>query len=430
MKDDPSKEPTPRTEQNEEGVPFSVGGKRLTRRDFMLLSGMSAASLLLAGCGGGGGNTSTSKAVLQPNAIVLPTDGSVTVSNPSPNQITLSGNVPPITTSNVIVDPTPPGHIYKVTGVSNLTKGGVSLQTTQGTLEDVFQEANLQITKQLSASDISNLSSAQKRLLMTGNTRDGRDIGFKISFPSMDLGNGVSLTISGTFDAGLDMNVSIGLSGFPPLPSIQSAHVILNMGVSLTASIEATLLNISIDEKVQLNNPAWILDSILLCEFPPIWITPTLTLYSLAKAEFKEKISMSGTISLNGQAGLQYTKNSGWKPVLSGSVTDTSTPPELIADLDFDLTTLRAELAFELESAAGPYINEDLPQYELKVSQSSSPTGVEVKLTDKFDVDVGCKVDALGYTLADVSLPGLTLHEDTIYDHVFASQGQANVGIQ
>jgi hypothetical protein len=55
MKDDPSKEPTPRTEQNGDGVPFSVVGKRLTRRDFMLLSGMSAASLLLAGCGGGGG---------------------------------------------------------------------------------------------------------------------------------------------------------------------------------------------------------------------------------------------------------------------------------------------------------------------------------------------------------------------------------------
>ena len=47
MKDDPSKEPNPGIVEEGNRAVFSVGGKRLSRRDFMMMSGMSAASLTI-----------------------------------------------------------------------------------------------------------------------------------------------------------------------------------------------------------------------------------------------------------------------------------------------------------------------------------------------------------------------------------------------
>lgn len=94
------------------------------------------------------------------------------------------------------------------------------------------------------------------------------------------------------------------------------------------------------------------------------------------------------------------------------------------------MTPLRTEMDFDLMSVPGPYVHTDLPGRELVVSAVPSPTGVEVKLTDSIQADAGCDTSALGASLTNVTLAGLQLVTDTVFDKTYPSQGQATVGIQ
>ena len=409
---------------------FSAVAKPLTRREFVLLSGVSAASLLLAGCGGGGGgNGSASRIVLQPNVVILPADGSVTVSNVTSTGMTLSGKIPTIAANTVIVNPAPPGMIRKVTAVTSSSSSQIVLQTAQGTLEEVFQQADLQVSKQFGTSDIAKFVPANGTLSDPNIPKGTPPTGFALSFPAVTLASGVTLSCSGTLNAQLDMSVSIGTSGTPPVSAIQSASFAITLNANLTVTLTAQN-GATISSNVQLNNPAWGLAPVSLLTSPAIWITPTITLFTLASGTLKEAMTMTGAIGLSAKGGARYAAGSGWQPITNASLTDTTQPQQLFADIDFTMTPLRAEMDFDLMSVPGPYVHADLPGRELVVSAVPSPTGVEVKLTDSIHADAGCDTSALGASLTNVTLAGLQLVTDTVFDKTYPSQGQATVGIQ
>src|ERR1041385_472526 len=72
----------------------------LTRRELLVLAGVSVSALALPGCGSGNSSTgsraffSSKNVVVKPNVVVLPDDKSVTLSNITDTSVTLSGKVP------------------------------------------------------------------------------------------------------------------------------------------------------------------------------------------------------------------------------------------------------------------------------------------------------------------------------------------------
>jgi len=65
--------------------------------------GLAVLGLLPAGCGGHGGGGTPAPTVLAPNVTVLPSDGSVVISDVTDSSVTLTGNVPPLAAGEIIM---------------------------------------------------------------------------------------------------------------------------------------------------------------------------------------------------------------------------------------------------------------------------------------------------------------------------------------
>jgi hypothetical protein len=362
---------------------------------------------------------------LQPNTIVLPSDGSVTVSNVTATGLTLTGKVPSISPGSVLVDPAPPGLIRKVTAVSQGADGSAVLQTVQGTLEDVFQQVQMRLNKQLGPGDLTRAS----RLQLPNLRSVTRDVNLPLSF-SGELAPGVTLAISGNLALGIDVGIDIGFSGFIPQPVITQAHAIATMDFTVqpTLTVQA---GASFDVKKPYSAQPLEFEPLLLCLDPPIWVTPSLQFYAGASGQVLVGVDMTGSFGADVRTGLQYSADAGWQAVKSASPTgQVQVGTDHFTQLQLAATPFRAELSFKIESVAGPYIFADLPEFDLAVARKSSPPGTDVSADGVFDADLGFKVEVLGKELADYDLPNLELVRHSFYDKFYADDGQVTVGIQ
>ncbi len=150
----------------------------LSRRDFMVLSGAAAASTLLPGCGGGGGvqeDFFTSRnVVVKPNVVVLPSDGTVTLSSVTDTSVTLTGTVPTLLPGAVVVSGEGAGFMRRVTSVTPIGTG-VVLATEGATLTDVFESAQVSFRRTLSALDPGTTQILLEGVEVTPQGR-GRDV--------------------------------------------------------------------------------------------------------------------------------------------------------------------------------------------------------------------------------------------------------------
>ena len=116
--------------------------------------GLFCLSLLTLSCGGGNNSQSPSSTavIVQPNVRVLPSDGSVTISNVTPTSVTLSGKVPALSPGIVLVSGQGEGMLRKVVSVASSGNSQV-VQTVTATLPEVFKQADIKITKTFGPDD-------------------------------------------------------------------------------------------------------------------------------------------------------------------------------------------------------------------------------------------------------------------------------------
>lgn len=84
----------------------------------------------------------TSQGELQPGVVAIPDDGSVIISNLTPTSVTLWGKVPDLKPGAVIAGGPAPGIMRRVVSVTP-SGNGVTLQTTDVALTDVFKTAHM-----------------------------------------------------------------------------------------------------------------------------------------------------------------------------------------------------------------------------------------------------------------------------------------------
>jgi hypothetical protein len=130
----------------------------VSRRDFLLLCSAAAATPILVGCGGGGGSAEQSdffnsrNVVLKPNVVVLPADGTVTLSSVTDTSMTLTGALPQFRAGDVIVSGEGPGFMRRVTAAT-LVGSSIVLVTEGASLTDVFESATVSFRRTLNATD-------------------------------------------------------------------------------------------------------------------------------------------------------------------------------------------------------------------------------------------------------------------------------------
>src|SRR5687767_2467957 len=120
-----------------DGYPGTSSPKLVVnRREMLALSGAGILSLLIPGCGGGGSgepDPNSSRVVLKPNVVVLPSDGSVALSGVTDSSVTLSGAAPVLLPGAILVSSSGAGMLRRVLSAAS-NAGMQVLQTEDASL--------------------------------------------------------------------------------------------------------------------------------------------------------------------------------------------------------------------------------------------------------------------------------------------------------
>jgi hypothetical protein len=414
---------------------------QLDRREFLrFFSGGSLGLTLvlclciLTGCGGGGVGkliTSPSKAtgtVVQPNVQVLPSDGSVTVAAQDANSVTLMGNVPALTAGQVIVSGVGEGLLRKVVSASS-AGGSAVVQTQQATLEDVFQEADIQFHKDFVASDFK--AQALRPGITIRNYAQPHDSGpsntVELDFSNLTIGNddeGNSIKLGGSASLTTSLDFDCQIHSFQ-LQSLKVAPTIAS-AMKLSANIKGkvTLLEKTIQIVVLRGEPIDVQAGIVPVVFVPIL---TINLEVKGSLETGVEVSMGSTASV--QAGFQY--QAGQLPTPIASVMkqfDASPQFNLYTSGTLEISPVDPDISLNLYGVAGPYVKVQLPALSFTAKRDSNPAQLELTGDADFKASAGAKFSIFGTHAADFEIGALD-EKFEFFNQTIPFNGTVNVPV-
>jgi hypothetical protein len=336
--------------------------RTLTRRDFMILSGATTAATLLPGCGSGNG-APQNKGVLRSGVVVLPNDGSLTISNITDTGLTLSGTVPALQAGSVIVSGTGNGLLRKVTSLTQ-NGGSTVLITQQAFMEELFLSAEFGLKKSLGPADFASIVTAPGVTLDT-RAPSQRSLTLPFSFSNVkftqNLGNGtsVSLAYSGVTAIVLDLDFQFV---YDPA-GLQRLRMVAIVGgssdVTLTASGKVDISPITSQEfpyAVATGNPILILVPIGGVPVPVV-IVPVLTLSAQFTTSIKAGLEVKATFNASARAGFDFKRGVGTDSILAFTPTGSLLPTaNFFASLTAEMAIAKAKLSADIYALAGPFV--------------------------------------------------------------------------
>ena len=370
----------------------------------------------------------TNGTVVQPNVTVLPSDGSVTVAAQDANSVTLTGSVPALTVGQVIVSGTGEGLLRKVVSASP-AGGNAVVQTQQATLEDVFQEADIQFHKDFVASDftahdlhsgITIRNHAQPRDSGSGNTVDldfsNLTIGNDDAGNAIQLGGSASLTTSLDFDCQIH---SFRLQSLKVVPKITS-----EMKLTATIKSKATLLDKTIQLVVLRGEPIDIQAGVV-----PVIFVPILTINLEIKGSLETGVTVSMGSTTTVQAGFQY--QAGQAPTPIANVTnqfDASPQFNLYNSGTLEISAIDPDISLNLYGVAGPYANIQIPDLKFQATLGADPAQLALTGDADFIASAGAKFSIFGTHAADFEVGALDKNFE-FFNQTIPINGTVNVGV-
>jgi len=187
----------------------------------VLLSG------LLTSCSGDSGLKPLAP-IVKDNVLVLPDDGTVQIVSVTDTSLTMTGDVPALQAGDVIVSGEGQGLLRKVVASRSTTRGDVEIDTLQGMLEDVFQQADISLQKDLVAGDFSVIESTYPGVTIEPSpaaSSTARDIfdELLVKFINIPITDQVTLTAEAKVRFGMSCDIQIdqtGLRQFRFVPTI------------------------------------------------------------------------------------------------------------------------------------------------------------------------------------------------------------------
>lgn len=295
---------------------------------------------ILAGCGGGGngsggGNSGFAPpvtqggATLRANVAVLPSDGSVKITNATAagGPVTLTGNVPDIKAGSVIVSNAtlPDGSYGLIRKVKSVSKSGgtTTLQTERGDLGDIFSEAHVKNAVAPSNAELAKVKPALPGVTFTvGGGAASKAVGGRAPHGTTDLGalnvamknvliqaDDANGTVIGKINGNLNINLKfiseLDIDHFLLYPTgIKHFLVAPALTVHADAALSSTAKG-HFSKRIAISQPAEFSFGL----FGPLQLKTSLTFYVTLEGDLDgdATISVSGDATLS--AGVQCNNN-------------------------------------------------------------------------------------------------------------------------
>lgn len=347
------------------------------------------------GCGGGAGGSQLPTR-LKPNVVVL--QDSVSVSNVTDTGLTLSGSVPSgLGPGSVLVIGRAPGLLRKVTAVRSSREGSVELETVQGTLEDVFEQWDARLSKELGAGDVSFTYLAPGVTVQSTSPSSTRADLYTARLKLTDVEIEPGLVASGEVEVKTSLDHGCRIEW----GKIQYFRFIQRQTVTGEVALKA-LVKKSTSKRFQLAHAEG--SPILISAWPPIWLTPAVDVNLRIEGSIEAGVKVSSSVSITTRVGAVYDKGH-WNTVNECSSPQFSSPlnnfgPYL--EMSVKASVPEVQLGAKIMSVAGPYVAIDLPfiQLTLKLEQLLDPIPhAKVDLVGGVGARVGVYVQVLGTTL-------------------------------
>jgi hypothetical protein len=287
---------------------------------------------------------------------------------------------------DVIVGSTGEGFLRKVTAV-NVTDQEIAVETADATLEDAIERGTLIISEQTAASveaqSAHDLTAADVTCIVDE---------LKCSFPiDVDLGDGVKISGSASFDADADIDVSFDWWHVGEVRSVFT----LTGDTTLTATVGADFSG-----QAKTTVPLLKTTKVFFIGVVPTIVSLDLSLEvgvtGSAKAGLESTVSMDNTFTVGGH----YVRDQGWSVI--NDYTRTFTYPEPSYSLEADAKAyVKPVLNMKVDAVAGPYF--DVEGFlKARVAPLETPWWT---LKAGIGSEAGFRAGAFGISVVDFTLP-------------------------
>jgi hypothetical protein len=374
------------------------------------MSAAGLAALVLPGCGGGGGGGNSgpiNRGVLRPEAVVLPTDGSVIVSDLTDTSLTLAGLVPAIVVGSVVASGIGAGFLRRVTDVQ-VVGGETLLQTENAVLTDLFESASFQETRSLTPDDFASIETHIPGVTFTDGRGRAEGNDFLFTFDGaqpIEFSDGSPVTmnveLSGSVGIDLDLDFAFeidseGLKEFRCLPIFRAVPT-----VSLKIAQKFTLETPDLIYATAIGNPV-----LFFVGAVPVVVVPIMTLAASLEGSFEVGIEFSCQWTATAKAGPRFSRGAGWSLIHEWTPNgNTTINGNLYASLSAQLNMCKAKLSADVYGLAGPFIKANMFSPKVELRADVNPAQVGWKLLAAQDMSAGLEAnnailpDGLGVSL-------------------------------
>lgn len=395
--------------------------------------------LVVYGCGGGGDGalnlpaTNRSDYTLQPDARLIPNDGSVVLVSQTDSTLVLRGGVPTLAVGQVVVSLLGVGALRRITALSRAGDTW-TLTTTPARLTDAFSllqfEQNRPWGREVfgdlatsekgvgfrwvetipgAENEQSELNGATQSTLAIDFGQSGRDVDGESGF---SLGGGITLT--GTAFLRITPMLIIDISGATLNAFAVGIFPRAGGSVTITAAGSASYNG----ERVLVSR------TFPPIEAGPVVFVPSLEIKVVAAASADAEVSVTGSVSAGGAATATWRPGQGWRTHARVSSSKSGGIQTAKGAMAAELKII-AEVKFMVYGLVGPYaslsprINADAT-----VNLAEDSCGVDARVRGALDGEVGIRVSGLLRDLAslvDVDLSDIS-YPFTIAEAVLAER--------
>ncbi len=386
------------------------------------------AVVALSGCGGGGGGGSSSPgntAQISDKVRVIPTDGTVSIQQPSNSQLVLTGAVPSIKEGDVLLANVGNGILRKAKSVLRSREGEVTVETEPGTLEDVFTNAEIAVVRTLGVEDVDDRSRDATGTSIEPSSRIGGAI--HIAVPERVIGSvgGIDVKLDGGVDLSMDLDFQLSVSAL----RIQRCRAVLTNSGTATLRVRGGFNGINIKHHLRHISfkPITIVVGSVLGVPVPLVIKPDVDIYVVVRGDMVAEFVATATASATVQGGAEYN-GTDWSLVKSFSKGfDLSIERNFSAGSTVTFCPLYAEATVRLYDVVGPTFTFE-PNFVCRYERSGNPAGLNVNVQGAFSASAAIKAEAFGKTLIDRNFPNLLSANFSVFDRFFPDQGSGGGG--
>ena len=320
--------------------------------------------------------------------------------------MTLEGSVNGVQMGDVLVSSEGEGFLKKVKSVRSREDGRVVVETEQATLLDLFEDADIKISRKLTAQDFggaSNTTMPDSVPALPSNRLDDNLLRYSppgLSYPFVNTkieGNGGSVELNGSVSVqpSIDLDLSIRYGRLTKCRFVSEVEGRINLKATATRKVQFFDKEVTYAKLPPFTFYVTVAPLITI----PVKVSPTFNLKIDGALENGVTVTNSASLTVGG--GFDYESGRGIRPVAifqpsfrSSVETDTA--------LKFSFTPVRIVMNISMYGVSGPYLFLDAPN----ISAEFRPQGWQLC----YDIDArviggaGFKTKLLGADI-DISAP-------------------------